>query len=146
MLYQSNNLWRMDTCLMDLKVCLNCDGAKDEFLCRANWSISSIRAFSSSSFTGSINDNERLKWTIFIISLTAETSCHKLSQAVTNCHKLSYTAVKTVSNKLKEVKTSCHKMSQAVTSYKLSVAISCHKLSQAVKKCNKIKQAVTKCQ
>ena len=36
-------------------------GARDEFLCLANWSISSIRTFSSSSLTGSINDKDLLK-------------------------------------------------------------------------------------
>ena len=47
--------------LMALRVCLKCNGAKEEFLCLARWSISSISAFSSSSLTGSIRDNDRLK-------------------------------------------------------------------------------------
>ena len=47
--------------LMAFKVCLKCKGANEEFLCLANWSISSISAFSSSSLTGSIRDNDRLK-------------------------------------------------------------------------------------
>ena len=47
--------------LMALRVCLKCNGAREEFLCLARWSISSISAFSSSSLTGSIRDNDRLK-------------------------------------------------------------------------------------
>ena len=47
--------------LMAFIVCLKCNGARDEFLCLASWSISSINVFSSSSLTGSIRDNDRLK-------------------------------------------------------------------------------------